>query len=130
MFKATDYLISIVELPSFLQDAERIFTEDERSRLADFLAANPHFGDVIPGTGGIRKVRWGAKGMGKRGGARVIYYFRDLNMPVFLLAVYTKGEKSNLTAGQKEVLKNMVGILVDQYRPRWERIVQLSTQIG
>ncbi len=73
MFKANNYLISIVETRSYLSDAENIFTEDERSKLADFLATNPHFGDVIPGCGGVRKLRWGARGLGKRGGARVIY---------------------------------------------------------
>lgn len=55
MFKANNYLISIVETKAYLSDAENIFTEDERSKLADFLATNPHFGDVIPGCGGVRK---------------------------------------------------------------------------
>jgi len=129
MFKASDYLISIVELRSYQRDADRIFTADEREALADFLAAHPDFGDVIPGTGGVRKVRWGAKGCGKRGGARVIYYFRDLNMPVFLLALYAKGEKANLTMEEKKILSNLVEQLVDQYcRPRWEHIVRLGRE--
>jgi hypothetical protein len=75
-------------------------------------------GDVIPGTGGIRKLRWRARGSGKRGGARVIYYFRDLNMPVFLLAVYAKGEKMNLTMHERELMQRVVATLVREQAAR------------
>ena len=99
-----------------MKDAEKIFSEHERSELADFLAANPESGDVIPGGNGVRKLRWGAKGRGKRGGARVIYYFSDRNMPVFLLAVYAKGEKVDLTAAERKNLGKLVDELLQQYR--------------
>lgn len=112
MFGATNYGITIVELLSFQRDADRIFTDQEREDLSDFVSANPVFGDVIPGTGGIRKLRWRARGGGKRSGARVIYYFRDLNMPVFLLAVYAKGEKMNLTMHERELMQRVVETLV------------------
>src|SRR5262245_44429857 len=116
MFKANDYMITIVELTSFQRDADRIFSEQERDELADFISANPDYGDILPGTGGVRKLRWRACGSGKRGGARVIYYFRDLNMPVFLLAVYTKGEKLNLTMAERNEMRAIVDHLVRQYR--------------
>ncbi|WP_425907170.1 type II toxin-antitoxin system RelE/ParE family toxin [Nitrobacter sp. TKz-YC02] len=61
----------------------------------------------------MRKLRWRAKGQGKRGGARVIYYFRDLNVPVYLLAVYAKGEKLNLTEGEKQEMSKMVDLIVE-----------------
>jgi mRNA-degrading endonuclease RelE of RelBE toxin-antitoxin system len=93
MFNAGNYLISIAEVKSFIDDADDIFTEDELDALRYQLAQFPDSGDIIPDTGGVRKIRHGARGQGKRGGARVIYYFRDLNVPVYLLAVYTKGEK-------------------------------------
>lgn len=112
MFGARNYGITIVELRSFRNDADRIFDDDERESLSDFIAANPHFGDVMVGTGGVRKLRWRAKGSGKRGGARVMYYFRDLNMPVFLIAVYAKGEKMNLTMAEREGMHKLVDLLV------------------
>lgn len=77
--------------------------------------------------GGVRKIRWAAGGKGKRGGARVIYYFRDLNIPVFLLAVYKKGEKLNLTMSEREQMRALVDHLVDEYHSkRWANIVQLG----
>lgn len=126
MFRANDYNITIVELKSFQVDADRIFSEEERDSLADFISASPQTGTIISGTGGIRKLRWNAKGSGKRGGARVIYYFRDLNMPVFMLAVYAKGEKVNLTAREREQMHKLVDHLVNQYRARWQNIYKLG----
>lgn len=127
LFRANDYMITIVELRSFQADADGIFTEKERDDLTDFIAANPHFGDVIPGTGGVRKIRWGAGASGKRGGARVIYYFRDLNIPVFLLAVYKKGEKMNLTMAERDQMRRLVDHLVNEYQARrWANIVTLG----
>lgn len=115
MFGTTCYDITIVELRPFQSEADRIFTEEERDALSDFLAANPTFGDVIPGTGGLRKLRWRALQSGKRGGARVIYYFRDLNMPVFLLAAYAKNEKMNLTMKEREIMRRVVETLVREH---------------
>jgi hypothetical protein len=123
MFRAIEYPITVVELRSFRSDADRVFSDEEREALTDFLAANPSLGVIIPGTGGIRKLRWGAKGSGKRGGARVIYYFRDLNMPLFLLATYAKGEKVDLTSAEKRQMHKMVDLLIDQYRTQWENII-------
>ncbi len=62
--------------------------------VVDFIALHPSAGDLIPDSGGLRKLRWARDGKGKRGGVRVFYYFRDLNMALFLLAIYGKGEKS------------------------------------
>lgn len=123
MFNASSYYISISEMPMFSNDAERIFSENEYSDLVVFLANHPDAGEVIPGTGGVRKVRWPAKGQGKRGGARVIYYFRDLNMPVYLLAAYAKGEKLNLTAGEKKAMRRTVDHIVEASLARRLKIV-------
>lgn len=129
MFRANDYLITIVELRQFQSDADVVFTDQQREELSDFIAANPHFGDVIPGTGGVRKIRWAAGGKGKRGGARVIYYFRDLNIPVFLLAVYKKGEKLNLTMAEREQMRLLVDRLIDEYHSkRWANIVRFGVK--
>ncbi len=129
MFNATNYLITIVELKAYIKDAETVFPQDERTELVNFLAEHSELGDIIPGSGGIRKIRWRSRNQGKRGGARVICYFHDLNMPVFLLAVYRKGEKINLTAGELKVLSQLVDSLVSHYlTPKWAKIVCLTNE--
>ena len=90
---------TVAELPTFIKQASALFTEEERSELILFLASNPLAGDEIPGTGGVRKVRFGAKGRGKRGGARVIYYWYSEDAPLYALLAYGKNEKTDLTPG-------------------------------
>jgi len=124
MFNAGSYYISISEMQMFIDDASRIFTEEEYESLVLFLANHPDAGEIIPATGGVRKVRWPARGQGKRGGARVIYYFRDLNVPVYLLAVYAKGEKINLTEAEKKVMRRTVEKIVEATMARRVRIVR------
>lgn len=124
MFNAGSYYISISEMQMFIDDAARIFTDDEYENLVLFLANHPDAGEVIPATGGVRKVRWPARGQGKRGGARVIYYFRDLNVPVYLLAVYAKGEKINLTQTEKKVMRKTVNKIVEATMARRFRVVR------
>lgn len=89
--------LTVVEVDPFPARAARLWGEDEKDAFIDFIARNPMAGDVVPGTGGIRKVRWAAGGRGKRGGARVIYYFYDETAPVFLLTAYAKGERTDLS---------------------------------
>lgn len=113
MFNAGSYYITIAEMADFIDDSKSVFTEEEYDDLVLFLAEHPDSGELIPGTGGVRKLRWRAKGQGKRGGARVIYYFRDLNVPVYLLAVYAKGEKLNITEREKKEMSKMVDMIVD-----------------
>ena len=76
---------TVAETPTFTRQASKIFTEDEKRKLIDFLAANPLAGDVIPGTGGVRKLRFGSAGSGKRGGARVVYYYLGEDSPLYAL---------------------------------------------
>jgi hypothetical protein len=80
-----------------------------------FVGANPEAGDIIPGTGGVRKIRWALEGMGKRAGARVIYYYRNERVPVFLLSAYAKNRKANLSKGERNALKRLVPALVVGY---------------
>ncbi|CAN7715109.1 type II toxin-antitoxin system RelE/ParE family toxin [Rhizobium sp. LjRoot98] len=87
---------TVAETPLFVKQAAELFTEEERKELIDFLASNPAVGDEIPGTGGVRKVRFGAKGKGKRGGARVIYYWYSEAAPIYALLAYGKNEKTDL----------------------------------
>ena len=87
--------MTVVETVRFLKDADVLMAETERARLVEFVGSNPESGDLIPETGGLRKLRWALPGGGKRGGARVIYFFYNETLPVFLLALYGKNEKAN-----------------------------------
>jgi mRNA-degrading endonuclease RelE of RelBE toxin-antitoxin system len=99
---------TVAETPTFTRQAEKLFDADEKDELISFLAENPLAGDVIPDTGGVRKVRFAASGRGKRGGARVVYYFLDDSFPLYALLVYPKNEKANLTAEDKRAAAALV----------------------
>jgi mRNA-degrading endonuclease RelE of RelBE toxin-antitoxin system len=88
---------------SEIRRAEKLLSEDEHDGLIAFLASDPEAGDEIVGTGGVRKVRYGAKGKGKSGGVRVIYFY-DQDMPIYALLVYGKNERADLTAEQRKAV--------------------------
>lgn len=106
----------MVELDGFVDDAKAIFSLAEREALIMFLAGNLGAGDLVPGSGGARKLRWGAKGKGKRGGARVVTYYAAHRMPVFLLACFAKGEKADMSPKQRAELKTVLKAIADDYR--------------
>ena len=107
-------LITVVETSIFLRQAEKIWSEDERALLLDHVAENPEAGVVIPATGGIRKLRWGKSGSGKRGGARVIYFFHDAGMPIYLLLAYAKAAREDMTQDEKRAVTALVAKLKDE----------------
>jgi hypothetical protein len=110
--------VSVVETPEFLAAAQRIMDEDERGFLVDYLARNPSAGDIIPGTGGVRKLRWGLEGRGKRGGARVVYYYHSDTMPIFALTVYVKNERADLSQSDRNDFRRLTAHLVERYARR------------
>jgi hypothetical protein len=95
-------LITVVETGPYLAVASVIMSATERAEIVNRIAREPSAGDLIPGAGGLRKVRIPLQGRGKRGGGRVITFFHDLDMPVFLIAVYAKNELSDLTHSQRQ----------------------------
>src|SRR5690349_7666475 len=107
--------MTVVETPFFLRKALGLLTDEEREQLIGFVGANPEMGDVVPESGGVRKLRWAAKGKGKRGGVRIIYYFHSHAFPVFLLTVYAKNQKANLTRAERNELRDLVPRLVKTY---------------
>jgi hypothetical protein len=109
---------TVVETPVYLADAERLFSPAERTAIVDRLAADPACGVVVPGSGGIRKVRFGFGGRGKSGGARIIYLFGGEDLPVFLLAAFAKNEKADLSASQRNALSRIVTDMIENYRRR------------
>ena len=104
-------MITIIEFAGFLSQVGSSISSDERDEFITYIAKNPEAGDIIPGTGGVRKVRWGSKDKGKSGGVRVIYYFYNESAPIFLLTVYGKGEKENLSTEQKKQISVLAQIL-------------------
>lgn len=107
--------MTVVETAEFLRKVKPLLSESERADLVAFIAAYPEAGEIIPETGGVRKIRWALPGMGKRGGARVIYYFHSERLPVFLLSAYAKSRKENLSKAEQNALKRLAPALVAGY---------------
>lgn len=110
--------VSVVETPEFLVATRKLMSDDERALLVDYLAHNPMAGDLVQGTGGIRKVRWALDGRGKRGGARVIYFYHDADMPLFALTAYAKNERADLSQQDKNDFRQLTTMLVDAFKRR------------
>jgi hypothetical protein len=108
-------LITVVETKAFTASAKGRMEQREVDALIDVLATEPECGDLIRGTGGLRKVRFGAGGKGKRGSVRVVYYFHNDTMPVFLLTVFAKNEKDNLSRAERNTLAKVARTLGESY---------------
>lgn len=105
---------TVIETAGYLRDAKEAgMAEDERNAAVDLVAANPEAGDVMQGTGGVRKARLAGRGKGKSGGYRIVWYFGGGDIPVFLLTVFGKGEKANLTPGERNALRALTATLKD-----------------
>jgi hypothetical protein len=107
---------SVVETATYLATAEILLTEEERAAVVDMIAQDPQAGDLMPGTGGLRKVRVALQGRGKRGGGRLITFFHDAGMPVFLIALYAKNVQSDLNSQQRRAAKAVTESIRAQYR--------------
>jgi mRNA-degrading endonuclease RelE of RelBE toxin-antitoxin system len=90
--------MEFIEAPAFTRHLYEYLTDDEYFGLQNFLLINPEAGKVVPGSGGVRKVRWGMSGRGKSGGVRVIYYFKRQDDEIWLLTIYSKSELDNIPA--------------------------------
>lgn len=107
---------SIAKLTTYIRLADKLLSSSERQDIIDYLAEHPKAGDLMEGTGGVRKLRWRRGGQGKSGGVRVIYYYHDDLMPLYLLTLFTKGERSNLTKFERNELSGLVDLLVDVWK--------------
>lgn len=108
-------MLTIAEVPEYIRRAEKLLTEEERREVVDYLAANPKAGDLMEGTGGVRKLRWGRQGRGKSGGVRVIYYVHSDRMPLYLLTLFAKNERANLSKAERNELAGLVDMLVSAW---------------
>jgi hypothetical protein len=108
---------SVIETADFIADAKNAgITKEERSKIVATLANDPQAGDAIPGTGGARKVRFAGRGKGKSGGYRVITFYAGADVPVFLLNVFAKGDRVDLSQTERNELRNELAGLARDYR--------------
>ena len=108
---------TVIETPAFLSDAKAAGrSEQERLTIVQTIATDPEAGDVIPGTGGARKVRFAGRSRGKRGGFRVITFYSGLDVPVFLLNIFAKGDTITLTPAERNELRAILANIVTAYR--------------
>ena len=103
-------MLTVIETPTFQRTAGAFWGEDETTEFISFIAANPGAGDEIKGTQSLRKVRWARKGMGKRGGARVIFFVRTRRGEVVLITAYAKGNTDNLPTAFLNRLKEIYDV--------------------
>lgn len=103
---------TVIETEAYLRAAKDAgMADEERNAAVDLVATNPETGDLLQGTGGVRKARLAGKGKGKSGGYRIVWYYGGGDIPVFLLTVFGKGEKANLTQGECNALRSLTATL-------------------
>jgi hypothetical protein len=106
-------LQTVVELSSYLKQAKAIMSDDERLSIVDYLAANPESG--VPLGGGLRKVRIAREGAGKSGGYRTLFVFGGAQVPLFLVGVFAKNDKGNLSKAELAHVVQLSKILLESY---------------
>ncbi len=111
-------MITIAETEPFQKKVKKLLSTEEKEYLIDYLAKILPSGDLIQDTSGIRKLRWSIGSKGKSSGVRVIYYFHSGIMPLYLLTVFGKNEKSNISSEEKNLLSKIVKKLVVFWRQK------------
>jgi hypothetical protein len=115
----------VIETPAYLADAKALgLSEDERRSIVDYVAQTADAGDEMKGTGGARKIRFAGRGKGNSGGYRVVTFYVGDDIPVFLLSIFSKGEKTNLSQAERNELKQILGSLAEAYRKGVKRHVK------
>jgi hypothetical protein len=108
---------TVIETESYLRAAKDAgMAKEEMVAAVDFVAESPDAGDIMQGTGGVRKARLAGRGKGKSGGYRIVWYFSGGDIPVFLLTVFGKGEKANLTQGERNALRHLTSTLKESLK--------------
>jgi RelE toxin of RelE / RelB toxin-antitoxin system len=103
--------VAVAETPVFVRQAAELWNDEERHEFIDFIARNPETGDVIPQSGGVRKIRWRRQGMGKHGGTRIIYFYHDAAMPLYLLMIYAKARRDDLSPDARRIVQALAARL-------------------
>ena len=113
-------MLTIAETKPFQKKVVKLLSIDEKNELISYLSEHPNSGVLIQGSGGIRKLRWARSGSGKSGGVRVIYFHHSEVMPLYLLAIFGKNEKANISAQEKKLLAKLVKELIINWRQKNE----------
>jgi hypothetical protein len=100
--------MKIIETSVFTRQIQALMVDDDYRLLQEALVIRPELGNIIPGSGGVRKMRWSAQGRGKRGGARVVYYWAVNDETLFMLLAYGKSSQENMTQAQVKILRKIV----------------------
>ena len=108
-------LVAVIETPLFVARTRKLMSNDEREELIAYLSRNPTAGDIVPGAGGVRKLRWALEGRGKSGGARIIYFFHSVDVPLFALTAFPKNERSDLSQEERNDFRRLVKVLVEPF---------------
>lgn len=114
----TDNPITIAETTTFIAQAKAVFSDDERHEVINRIASDPKCGVLVQGTGGVRKVRVALPGKGKSGGARVVYFYHNDTIPLYLLTVFAKNEKDNLSRAEQAAMKKVTEAIVRAWEKR------------
>lgn len=114
--------ITVVETREFVNFAKQHLTDEEKNSLIDFLAENPKAGVLISGTGGLRKLRWARPNQGKSGSYRIIYYYHNDNIPLFLISAFAKNVMENISEAAKNEYAKLLKELVKQCEGRHGKI--------
>ncbi len=99
--------MTFIETKIFTQQITSLISDSEYRILQNELLADPKAGNVVEHSGGLRKIRFGIKGRGKRGGIRIIYFYHEVKVRIYLLVSYSKNEKDDLSAKELEILRNI-----------------------
>jgi len=108
-------LQTVVETNEYLKQAATCMSDKVREEFIDFIAEHPSSGHIIQGTGGARKVRCRKEGRGKRAGVRIIYYYHNKDMPIFLFTAYGKNQRATISESEKKELKSILKQLIVSY---------------
>ena len=115
-------LNTVLEFDEFASKADKCMGFQIKQNFISYIAENPEKGDLIPGGGGIRKIRWQSKpSTGKSGGVRIIYYYYNNSMPIFLITVYPKSKKENISQEEKNIMNKLCKRLVLSYEERGKK---------
>jgi hypothetical protein len=99
---------AVAETRHYIKQAQKLLSMPERDAVITMIASDPTAGDIIQGTGGVRKIRFAKEGKGKSGGVRIIYYYYDASIPILLLDLFGKNEKANLSKAERNAMMEMV----------------------
>ena len=108
-------MLTVIETKAFIDKAKGLLTDDQRNSVIDIISDNPEAGSIMPGTNGVRKLRIPLQDRGKSGGARVIYYYFNETKPIFLLGLFAKNEKDNVTKSERNELQKLTKVLIGKY---------------